>query len=82
MACAGILYDMGGQHREAAATVVMQLIHRDETNPDAQFHYARLALDRGMLRDGLRVLLRLLVLQPTDTDVRWGARSCRVRCML
>lgn len=70
MAVAGVLFDMGGDHREAATALVMKLLQRDEANPRALYHYARIALDRGMVKDALLVLLRLLVNVPGDTHVR------------
>ena len=65
-----VLYKMGDSYREAAAKVVMDILQREEGHPGALFQYAAIANDRGLTEDAVRVLLRLLVLDPDNAKVK------------
>ena len=67
---ASVLYDMGGAYRDAAASIVMNILEERPEHQEALFQYARIAYSRGMLGDAIRVLLRVLAQRPDATGVR------------
>ena len=67
---ASLLYSMGDQYKDVAASVVMGILEADEADAGALFQYASIAQDRGLTQDATRVFLRLLVLNQDDSKVK------------
>ena len=67
---ASLLYSMGDQYKDAAASIVMGILEADEAHAGALFQYACIAQDRRLTQDATRVFLRLLVLNQDDSKVK------------
>lgn len=68
---ASMLYGTGDpKYKEVAASLVMNILEADESQPEALFEYAVIAYDRGMIADATRVLLRLMVVGKDDAKIK------------
>lgn len=71
-----ILYAMGGAHKDAAASLIMNILRSNDHHQRALVVYAKVATDVGMVRDAVQVLIRVLIRAPEDQDIRyrrqWG----------
>ena len=74
-----VLYNMGGVHRDAAATLIMNVLRSNDHHQNALIVYAKMASERGMVRDAVQVLIRVLIRAPDDQDIRynqgWSVRN-------
>ena len=61
---------LGGAYRDAAALLVSEALRADPEHEGALLEYVAVVLDRGLVRDALRILLRLLVKSHGDARVR------------
>ncbi|GIL81406.1 hypothetical protein Vretimale_1051 [Volvox reticuliferus] len=64
-------------NQDVAASLVMAVLERDQGHWDAQRLYARMALDRGLREDALKVALRLVVARPKHS----GAKALLAECL-
>lgn len=65
-----ILYAMGGAHKDAAASLIMNILRSNDHHQNALVVYAKVATDVGMVRDAVQVLIRVLIRAPDDQDIR------------
>ena len=80
---AGVLYGMDRQCQDTAASMVMSILERDESHAGALQLYALIAKERGQLEEATRVLVRLLILDQDNADIKWVPRplKCAVVCL-
>ena len=72
MSMAAVLYGMDRQCRDTAASMVMSILERHDSHKGALQLYALIAKDRGQLEEATRVLMRLLILDQDNTEVKWA----------
>ena len=60
----------GGAYKHAAALLVYEALRADPGHAGALLEYVRIVLDRGLVTDAMRILLRLLVNSRERTTVR------------
>ena len=65
-----VLYAMGGIHKDAAATLIMNVLRSNDHHQNALIVYASMASERGMVRDAVQVLIRVLIRAPDDQEIR------------
>ena len=65
-----LLYTMGGVHKDAAATLIMNVLRSNDHHQNALIVYAKMASERGMVRDAVQVLIRVLIRAPDDQEIR------------
>lgn len=71
LAQARVLHRLDNSSTKAeASAIIMEVISKDSQNWEALYQYARVAKDREMTSDAIRVLLRLLVERPSHPGVR------------
>ena len=70
MAKAQTLYVCGEAYKHAAALLVYEALRADPEHAGALLEYVRIVLDRGLVTDAMRILLRLLVNSRERTTVR------------
>jgi hypothetical protein len=65
---------LGGPYAEAAALLVLEALRGDPEHEGALLEYVITVLERGLVADALRILLRLLVRSHGNARVRcvWG----------
>ena len=61
---------LGGAYKDAAALLVSEALRADPEHEGALLEYVVIILDRGLVSDALRILLRLLVKSHGDARVR------------
>ena len=61
---------MGGAHKDAAASLVMNILRSNDHHQSALVVYAKVATDVGMVRDAVQVLIRVLIRAPEDQEIR------------
>ena len=65
-----VLYAMGGAHKDAAATMIMNVLRSNDHHQNALIVYAQMASEGGMVRDAVQVLIRVLIRAPDDQEIR------------
>lgn len=78
VAKAQTLYMCGEAYKHAAALLVYEALRADPEHAGALLEYVRIVLDRGLVTDAMRILLRLLVNSRERTTVRQGSWSSSV----
>lgn len=66
-----VLYAVGGVHKDAAATLIMNVLRSNDHHQSALIVYAKMASERGMVRDAVQVLIRVLIRAPDDQEIRY-----------
>lgn len=77
IACARSLYALEkSAYKDAAASIVMEVLGRHEDQSDALSLYAQIAFDQGLVKDAVKVALRLLVRKPGDSEAKALLAQC------
>lgn len=69
MRCARALHAQGGEYGDAGAQLVMTVLGVDPGQGEALRQYARVAAERGLWGEVMKVGLRLVVVAPHDAEV-------------
>lgn len=67
--CARALHAQGGEYGDAGAQLVMTVLGVDPDQGEALRQYARVAAERGLWGEVMKVGLRLVVAAPHDAEV-------------
>jgi Flp pilus assembly protein TadD len=67
---AAVLYGMDRQCQDTAASMVMSILDRQDSHPAALQLYAVIAKDRGQVEEATRVLMRLLILDQDNAEIK------------
>lgn len=67
---------LGGAYKGAAALLVSEALRAEPEHAGALLEYVIIVLERGLVADALRILLRLLVRRHGDARVRCARSSC------
>lgn len=70
------MYKLGGTWENPAVQLVMGVVEPERTHFDGLLLYAKIALDRGLAEDAVRVLLRLIMQQHEHEDVKRYLADC------
>lgn len=67
-----VLYLMGGSHKDTAAGLIMNVLRSNDHHQSGLIVYAKMASERGMVRDAVQVLIRVLIRAPDDQEIRYS----------
>ncbi|KAL0051898.1 hypothetical protein WJX82_004074 [Trebouxia sp. C0006] len=74
-----VLYLMGGSHKDTAAGLIMNVLRSNDHHQSGLIVYAKMASERGMVRDAVQVLIRVLIRAPDDQEIRLTLAKCLQR---
>ena len=66
-----VLYLMDGSHKDTAAALIMNVLRSNHHHQNALIVYAKMASERGMVREAVQVLVRVLIRAPDDQEIRY-----------
>ena len=73
---ANAMYAVGGAWENTAVQLVMTVVEPERTHFEGLLLYARIAYDRGLMEDAVRVLLRLIMQKQEHEDVKRYLADC------
>ena len=73
---ANAMYVMGGAWENTAVQLVMSVVEPERTHFEGLLLYAKIAYDRGLIEDAVRVLLRLIMQKQEHEDVKRYLADC------